>query len=129
LFFLENFGSKKLGSVASRKASNRYRKLREAESNISSNFGQKRMAWCRVVTQKPKKLRLLQCEHKCRLKVKPKVEQVSRLANPQIRRFAVTEGTASIRENPGVNSEQLFFEVLSLRSFVRQSLSYKRFAS
>ena len=47
--FLENFGSEKLGFVACNKVSDRHRKLREAERKNSSNFGQKRMVWCRVM--------------------------------------------------------------------------------
>ena len=53
---IENLGSKQLGSIACNKVSDRYGKLREAERRISSNFGQKRMVWCRVMTKKTKKL-------------------------------------------------------------------------
>ena len=42
--------------IAFKQVPDRYRKLREAERKISSNFGQKRMVWCRVMTKKPKKL-------------------------------------------------------------------------
>ena len=55
-FLNENFGSKKLGIIACNKVSDRYRKLREAERKISSNFGPKRMVGFRVMTKKPKKL-------------------------------------------------------------------------
>ena len=54
--FSENFGVKKLGFIAFKKVPDRYRKLREAERKISSNFGPKRMVGFRVMTKKPKKL-------------------------------------------------------------------------
>ena len=56
MFFLEHFGVKKLRFIAFKKVPDRYRKLREAERKISSNFGPKRMVGFRVMTKKPKKL-------------------------------------------------------------------------
>ena len=56
LFLSDNFGVKKLGFIAFKKVPDRYRKLREAERKISSNFGPKRMVGFRVMTKKPKKL-------------------------------------------------------------------------
>jgi len=50
------FGAKKLWFTALKKVPDRYRKLREAERKISSNFGPKRMVWFLVMTKKPKKL-------------------------------------------------------------------------
>ena len=52
LFVLKSFGVKKLGFIAFKKVPDRYRKLREAERKISSNFGPKRMVGFRVMTKK-----------------------------------------------------------------------------
>ena len=54
-FVFENVGVKKLGFIAFKQVPDRYRKLREAERKISSNFGPKRMVGFRVMTKKPKK--------------------------------------------------------------------------
>ena len=38
IFFIENFGAKRLGSIAYTTASNRYRKVEDTEENISVKF-------------------------------------------------------------------------------------------
>ena len=50
--FSEQIGVKKLWFIALEKVPDRYRKLREAERKISSNFGPKHMVGFRVMTKK-----------------------------------------------------------------------------